>query len=71
MEVLGMRSMPSVGWGKPEGGEPAATLPGIDGPDVLDAESSVVVDALLKVTEGLVSGEDLDAKRRGEADDGI
>ena len=36
------------------GGEPAATLPGVDGPDVLNAEAGVVVDTLMKVSERVV-----------------
>ena len=53
------------------GGEVGETLPGVDGPDVLDAEAGVVVDAELEFAEGVVPGEDFDAEEWGEADDGV
>ena len=55
----------------PGGGEPAATFPGVDGPDVLYAEAGVVVDAILQIGKRVGLREDLDAEQRGEADDGI
>ncbi len=53
------------------GGEPAAALPGVDGPDVLHAKTGVVVDAFLEIAEEVVLREDLDAEQRREADDGV
>lgn len=53
------------------GGDVGEALPGVDGPDVLDAELGVVVDAELELAEGVVLGEDFDAEEWGETDDGV